>query len=177
MQKLLLPLFVILSFSTFAQNQVSTQTIKIDPYKQVSNSAFFQVLVLSSPDEPGLDYLSGFDFEWGYHYVVKVKKTKLAQPMMDVSDTEYELVEVISKEKASHDYCFSLYLNRDLYLGPSGDNELTIKKVDVNTYRLMNEVNFTVLPDQQPILDRILAGEPRSCTFKFNEAGMLELKN
>jgi hypothetical protein len=177
MQKLFFLLFAFLSFSTLAQDQVSTITIKIDPYKSFTNGAFFKVLVLSSPDEPGLDYLSGFDFEWGYHCEVKVKKTKLAQPMMDAGDTEYELIEIVSKEKASPDYLFSLNLDRDLYLGPGDDNELTIKKVDVNTYRLMDEVNFTVLPHQQPILDSILAGEPRRCTFKFNEGGMLELEN
>ncbi|MBI1268307.1 MAG: DUF4377 domain-containing protein [Cryomorphaceae bacterium] len=175
MKQWLFSLFVLLSLSTFAQDQVSTITVKIDPYKSVANGSFFQVLVLSSPDEPGLDYLNGFDFEWGYHYVVKVKKTKMAQPMMDAGDTEYELIEVVSKEKADPELTFTLFLKRELYLGPGEENNSTILKIDDTTFRLLDEVNFTVLPGQKPIIERVLGGEPMRCTFKIGENGDLVL--
>ena len=175
MKQLLFSLFIVLSINTLAQDKVSTEIVKIEPYKMVTNGAFFQVMVLVSPDEPSLEYISGFDFEWGYNYVVKVKKTKLAQPMMDASNTEYELIEVVSKTKADPDLTFSLYLQRELYLGHGEENDSSIMQIDDTTYRLLNEVNFTVLLEQKPIIDRVLGGEPMRCTFRINENGDLVL--
>ena len=175
MKKMLFSLFIVLSINSFSQDKVSTEIVKIEPFKRITNGAFFQVMVLVSPDEPGLEYISDFDFEWGYNYVVKVKKTKLAQPMMDASNTEYELIEVASKTKADPDLTFSLYLQRELYLGHGEENDSSITQIDDTTYRLLDEVNFTVLPEQKPTIERVLGGEPVRCTFKINENGDLEL--
>ncbi|WP_027385985.1 DUF4377 domain-containing protein [Chryseobacterium gregarium] len=43
--------------------------------------------------------ITGFDYEPGYKYRVQLRLTKLANPPADGSDTEYELIQVISKVK------------------------------------------------------------------------------
>ncbi|MGJ1320743.1 DUF4377 domain-containing protein [Sphingobacterium spiritivorum] len=45
--------------------------------------------------------IPGFSYELGYEYRILVKATKLANPPMDSSDTEFELIKVISKTKVN----------------------------------------------------------------------------
>nr|WP_315035622.1 DUF4377 domain-containing protein [uncultured Chryseobacterium sp.] len=42
----------------------------------------------------------GFNYEPGYEYKVLIKLTKVTNPPADGSDTNYELIKVISKEEA-----------------------------------------------------------------------------
>ena len=51
----------------------SEKTIIIEPYLQLTNGAFFTSLTLVS-DNPYVDYVKGFDFNWGIRYQLKVKK-------------------------------------------------------------------------------------------------------
>jgi hypothetical protein len=44
------------------------------------------------------DDIEGFDYEEGYTYEIKVKKTEIENPPMDGSSIKYELLEVISKK-------------------------------------------------------------------------------
>jgi len=43
--------------------------------------------------------ISGFSYEKGYEYILKVKSTKIKNPPMDISNIRYTLIEVISKVK------------------------------------------------------------------------------
>lgn len=45
------------------------------------------------------DSISGFDYESGYIYHLKVQKKKVKNPAMDASSISYRLVRVVSKEK------------------------------------------------------------------------------
>jgi hypothetical protein len=46
------------------------------------------------------DSISGFDYEPGYIYHLKVQKKKVKNPPADGSSISYRLVRIISKEKA-----------------------------------------------------------------------------
>lgn len=43
--------------------------------------------------------IDGFEYEEGYEYVVKVKRTNIENPPADASSIKYTLEEVVSKEK------------------------------------------------------------------------------
>lgn len=43
--------------------------------------------------------ITGFSYEPGYRYRLRVKLTKLQNPPADGSDTHYELIQTLSKEK------------------------------------------------------------------------------
>lgn len=45
------------------------------------------------------DSISGFDYEPGYIYHLKVQKKKVKNPPMDGSSISYRLVKIVSKEK------------------------------------------------------------------------------
>jgi hypothetical protein len=45
------------------------------------------------------DGIQGFTYEPGYIYTLRVKTKKLKNPPADASDTEYRLLEVVSREK------------------------------------------------------------------------------
>ncbi|MCT2560516.1 DUF4377 domain-containing protein [Chryseobacterium herbae] len=47
----------------------------------------------------GQGTIAGFDYEPGYKYRVNLRLIKIANPPSDGSDTEYELIKVISKVK------------------------------------------------------------------------------
>lgn len=45
------------------------------------------------------DSIIGFDYEPGYIYMLKLKRTKIDNPPQDGSSYEYELITIVSKEK------------------------------------------------------------------------------
>jgi hypothetical protein len=144
------------SCELFAQDKSKIIEINISPYKQLANGAFFKSLVLKS-DEEALDYLSNFDFKWGYHYKIKAKRIELANPPADGSSIEYELVKVISKEKANPLDTFQLLLQGQKYLGPPSDDD---------SYEMMKPLSdSTYLYDEQ-----IQLIVPENFKVKFNEA-------
>lgn len=48
-----------------------------------------------------VDYIEGFEYEEGYEYVLKVQIIKYKKPAIDMSDTKYKLIEILSKSKKS----------------------------------------------------------------------------
>lgn len=45
------------------------------------------------------DSIIGFDYEPGYIYTIRVRKTTIPDPPQDSSSIRYELVQILSKEK------------------------------------------------------------------------------
>lgn len=45
--------------------------------------------------------IEGFEYEKGYEYVLKVKKTTLANPPMDGNEVRYKLIKIVSKDKSA----------------------------------------------------------------------------
>ena len=71
MKIFLIHLIAFLSISSFGQT-VSDKIITIAPNLSFQNYEHFKRLTLNSPDSP-IEYLDGFNFEWGYTYKVSVK--------------------------------------------------------------------------------------------------------
>ncbi len=157
MRKLVLSL-LFTSLLSFIQAQDVSREIEatILPYKKVTNGAFYQVITLSSPD-CYVEYLEGFDYEWGYEYRVKLKEITLANPPEDGSSIEYKLLEIISKIAVSEEYTFPLLLSRDLYLGHGPDQVSNFKYINDSTYLYMNEINIQYGEKNKKLFDQIVS--------------------
>jgi hypothetical protein len=120
MRILLLLLFTGLSVISFAQRKDKVDQIKvtIESYKHTTNGAFYTFLALSCSDR-SVEFIEGFDFEWGYIYELKLKRTKLAQPMEDAGDTDYNLIKIISKKAVADSTTFITHLNGWVQLSPN----------------------------------------------------------
>lgn len=142
MTKFLLVTCAVVSFC-FVADTHKKKNISIEPYMQVQNDAFFKVLVLTSPDSYA-DYIDGFNFEWGYHYKLKVNEVKLSLPPEDGSSIKYKLIRILSKEKVAADYQFRLGLYRDLYLGPGDDQVNNFKEINDSTFLYFETVELEI---------------------------------
>jgi hypothetical protein len=113
-----------ISTFSFAQGKdlIDSITVKVDPYKSATNGAFFTHMALSCSDRR-VDYIDGFDFEWGYSYELKLKRTKLAQPMQDAGDTDYELISIISKNAVEDSTTFETTLKGWVQLAPNLEDD------------------------------------------------------
>jgi hypothetical protein len=43
--------------------------------------------------------IAGFDYEEGYEYIIRVKMTKIKNPLQDQSGVQYTLIKIVSKTK------------------------------------------------------------------------------
>lgn len=76
----------------FPQKQECTGVSKMECLKiKYQNSADWQLLYSG---------IRGFDFEPGFHYQLKIRKTEVKNPPVDGSSIQYKLLKMISKEKA-----------------------------------------------------------------------------
>lgn len=68
---------------------------------------------LRSWDYLGFGEIEGFQYERGYEYVLRIKKSNIANPPADAPSVRYELLDVLSKEKKEHSYgILKLKVNR-----------------------------------------------------------------
>lgn len=158
-------------FSLHKEDKVSEHTIIIEPYMKLSNGAFFMDLTLVS-DNPYVDYVKGFDFEWGYRYQLKVKETIFAYPPQDVSDREFELIEVILQTPSLEK--FEIILINELYL--SEPNGKSISKIKAGLYSYHNKMEFKVPPKLRAEFDRKMKNKIY-CKghFSFDKQGEISL--
>ena len=159
MKKSITFLLILITLSAFTQeiekisniekDIVREQTIIIEPYMKLSNGAFFMSLTLVS-DNPYVDYVKGFDFEWGYRYQLKVKETIFANPPQDVSDRTFELIEVVLQTPSLEE--FEMILINEFYL--SNPKEESISKIKTGLYRYHDTMEFNVPPKLRAEFDR-----------------------
>ncbi|MBN2746831.1 MAG: DUF4377 domain-containing protein [Bacteroidales bacterium] len=176
--KHLLVYLLIFSTLAFTQKDISKKiVIDIEPYKQLSYGAFFKLLTLKT-NHPAVDFVEGFDFQWGYFYKLKVIETTLTNPPMDGSNKQYKLVKVISKEKAPIDYQFQLRTESSLYLGSGPEQESTLEKRNDSTYRYFNQINILVPKKLRKEFAEIVENnQNRTGLFRFKDTETIELLN
>lgn len=164
MKYILIPILLFLFFNASSQ-KVTEKIITIEPQMSFQNYEHFKRLTLSSPDSP-IEFLSGFEFKWGYNYQIKVKETKLNQMLSDGTQYEYEFVKIISKTKVPDSTQFRLFLdgNRYYYELDSSEQEMniTLKPINDSTYKYMEEVEIEVPDKFRPKFETIVAGKTKS---------------
>ena len=121
---------------TYAQNSID-KTITIGPNLSFQNYEHFKRLTLQSPDSD-IEYLDGFEFDWGYTYKLRVKETKLKSMLSDGTQYNYSLVKIISKKKENDTTQFRMMLDANIYYYNVDSTELALD----NTFRKINDTIF-----------------------------------
>ena len=146
MKTILSYLLVFLCLNSFGQT-VSDKTITINPSLSFQNYEHFKRLTLNSPDSP-IEYLDGFDFEWGYIYKLSIRETKLEYTLSDGTQYDYALNHIISKTKVPDSTQFKLFLDPSLYYNvvDSSEQEInkTLKLINDSLYLYFDEVEIEV---------------------------------
>lgn len=137
-------LMFLLSAALFGQ-LVKIKTVTIHPYLSFQNYEHYKRLTISSPDSH-VEYISDFEFEWGYAYTFKLKETKFP-PLSDGTQYDYELVDVISKTRVPDSTQFRLFLDANLYyyaVDSSDPDGKTFLQTNDTTYLYFKEVEIVV---------------------------------
>jgi hypothetical protein len=150
-----------ISISSFGQT-VSDRTITIYPNLSFQNYEHFKRLILNSPDSP-VEYLDGFNFEWGYTYKVSVRETKLKSPLTDGSQYEYVLKHIISKTKVPDTAQFKLFIDQSRYDHNVDSSEQSIniilKLINDSTYLYFDKVEIEVPENLKMLFNQIVEGK------------------
>ena len=127
--------------------KVLTKTITLEPYMYTQNYEHFNRMVLVSPDSEA-EYIGGFDFEWGYHYTLKVTEREVG-PLSDGTRYDYTLIKVISKEQVAETEVFRMYVDLRYYHNPEDDDlaNYTLQQLNDSTHLYMEKVEIEV-PDK-----------------------------
>lgn len=155
-----------------------TKKVSIEPYMSSQNYEHFRTMVFNSPNSE-IEYLEGFDYEWGYRYTLKVRETKLKSYLSDGTRYEYEFIEIVNKERAK-DTVFKLFISPTRYyyeLPPEEEssNQTLIPTSD-STYNYMDKVEIvipTLLRDN--FKQMIESKNGRLGYFEFAEGGKIRL--
>jgi len=99
------------------------KTLYLDHYRVECVGVSLQLCFLEKEAVDGAweyryDGIVGFEYEWGYTYVLRVREEQRQNPMADESSIETTLLEVISKEKVTPDVPFQLKLTTQTQLDP-----------------------------------------------------------
>ncbi len=160
MKLFLIHIIAFISMSSFGQTD-SDRTITIDPSLSFQNYEHFKRLILNSPDSP-IEYLDGFNFEWGYTYKVSVREIKLKAPQTDGSQYEYVLNHIISKTKVPDTTQFKLFLDQSRYFHKVDSSEQSIniilKLINDSTYIYFDKVEIEVPENLKMLFNQILEG-------------------
>lgn len=142
MKLLFLLLTTLCSFHTFAQ-MVTIDTVIVKPYKSVQNYEHFRRMVIIASD-PEIEFLEGYNFEWGVEKKILVETTKLNETLSDGTRYDHKYIRTISELKMDSTDTFIVSLNGELYYGGSTSESSTLKILEAGKYRYFDEVNIIV---------------------------------
>ena len=109
----------------------------IDAQLEHQNYEHFKRLVLSSPDSE-VEYLEGFEFDWGYAYTVSVLETHLTYPLSDGTRYTYEYKSTVSKTKMADSCRFQLFLAPSIYY----EGDATVEPSENKSFQMVNDSVF-----------------------------------
>ncbi len=134
-------------------------TIHVGPALAHQHYEHFKQLVLES-DDSHAEFIDGFEFEWGFNYTLLVKETKLAYPLSDGTQYNYELQKVLEKTRVADTVRFLMYTDPQRYYAAEDDPALntTFSQADDSTYLYMDEVFIEVPEDLREAFAGLTAG-------------------
>lgn len=153
MKQFVFALFFTLSSIVYCQN-VSEKHLKIDPFLSLQNYEHFKRLCLNSSDQQ-IDFIQGFEFEWGYEYQLIVKQTKLKQSLTDGTNYTYSLDKIVSKVKVADTTQFKLFLDAHRYYYQLPENEIELN----NTFKQLNDSVFLYFDNVEIVVPQSLKND------------------
>lgn len=178
----LAPIVLFLFFATQVLGQTTvTKTITIGPSLTFQNYEHFKRLTLDAPDS-AIEYVEGFNFEWGYTYTLNVTETKLETPLSDGTQYEYTLNRIVAKTKVPKGTKFKLILDPARYYDEDTTSDLesnnTFKRINDSTYSYFDQVEIEVPPHlKKKFQQTIERGKARVGYFVFNDKNRIRLIN
>lgn len=143
---LMLLLSLLFALSLNAQSTYK-KNITVKPSMELQNYEHFKRLVLIA-DDPQVEYLDDFNFEWGFEYKLKVEVTKLTPELSDGTRYEYKRVKEVSKKKVADSTEFKLFIDPLVYYGRQMDEEGLVNEsliaVNDSTFLYFDEVEIEV---------------------------------
>jgi len=145
--KFIITFFFILTTVTANCQTDRAKTIHLNPYMSFQNYEHFKRLTLSAQNSP-IEYLEGFEFEWGYKYEINVRETELSHRLSDGTKFRHTIISVVSKTRVPDSTQFNLFLDpyRYYHASVADDPEfsLTLKPVNDSTYLYFDTVEIEV---------------------------------
>lgn len=185
--KIFLTAFVVLITLQLQGQTISYKTVDLKPYQSLQNYEHFKRLVLNS-SEPSLEFLSGFDFEWGYNYKLKVKENKLDEVLSDGTQYDFYLVKVLEKTPVESDFTFRMVLDPQIYyseydMGPDGKPVLveggnrSLTPVDDHTWLYFEAVEIEVPEELLTQFTKLVEGKnPKRAYFSCVNSKRIRLE-
>lgn len=177
MIRLIILLITLIPLSLNGQT-VTKKEVTIDPYLSFQNYEHFKRLTLSSPDS-SIEYVDGFEFDWGYKYALSVQEIALKYTLSDGTKYDYSLDEIISKTKMPDAAQFELYLDPERYYYKVDSSEQaqnsTLKKRTDSTFLYFDKVEILVPEHFRKEFDAILKGKTAIGTFLFIDEKRIKL--
>lgn len=162
MSKFFLFLFSIIVFHFVSICQTVEKTITVDSYKSVEYYEHFKRLTLNTSD-PNVEFIDGFQFEWGYTYQLKIRETKLKEDLSDGTQYTHELIEVVNKTLAPGTSTFKLLLDGNRYyhqiLPKEMDEARTLDVKDENVFLYFDEIEIVVPSEYLETFRKIVSGQ------------------
>lgn len=152
----------------------NVRTVEVSPFKSHQNYEHFKRLTLAC-DPADVEFIQGFDYEWGYTYSLEVKEKRFEETLSDGTQAEYILERVVSKTPVAPGTSFTLYLDGQMYYhnDPEG---VVLKHVEGHTWRYFDEVEFEVPEALHARIAAIAAGNASaSGQFVFDSPHALRL--
>ena len=133
---------VIAAFFTLPVSAQTNRSITVSPFKYLCYGAYNKSLCLLSHDS-SLEYIHGFDFEWGYLYSLEVTMKEIQRPPADASSLEFSLVRIVEKFPVGKEHVFPLRLEPERYLGP-GEQASSFMAINDSVYVYLDDVEIEV---------------------------------
>jgi len=168
MKQLILFLMLLQGTISFGQT-ITKKNITVEAALSYQSYEHFNRLTLESFDSHA-EYIDGFDFDWGYKYVLYVKETKLAETLSDGTQYDYELIKIVSKTKVDDSKIFRLYLDSEIYPtqaeNAANGGETTLVKLNDSLYRYFEEIEIEVPEELREQFEEVATGN-RRCVGHF----------
>ncbi len=137
-------------------------SITIEPYLSFQHYEHFKRLTLHSTDSD-VEFLEGFEFNWGYSYKLKVKQTQFKSRLSDGTEFEYSLVKLIAKTKVPDTAQFKIFLDGNRYYHEVDSTEQewnkTLSKINDSTFVYFDEVEIEVPATLREKMKLIMEGQ------------------
>jgi hypothetical protein len=139
-------LFIFGFFSlTFLAHAQKVSTIILEPFMITQNYEHFKRLVLNTSNY-NVEYINGFDFDWGSYYVLEVEENKIS-PLSDGTEFEHDLIKVVSKKSVNDSFVFLMSVDPLRYYSlidePNIEN-YTLNIINDTVYKYMNEIEIEI---------------------------------
>ena len=143
--KYICSLLVFFLITSCQDEEFGVVDIRVNHYKQSAiGVAPTFVLLIQEGDKIGTDEwqfhysgITGFDYEWGYVYDLKIRKSPVDNPPADGSSVEYTLEEIISKKAIEPGSTFEIQLKSSI----KGIKDL-VTIDEESEYTLLNELSI-----------------------------------